>query len=433
MNRVEIGRRVTSVSADRPRRAYVPVTQTVAQETRSVVFARVAGGSSALELGPGQHVRDHVRHRYHGKAGLVGAVHDQPQRLHCCQERRILLGIDVAADPSTTISPQIVSVKNANGRSRRATDPLVLHASDHQVQDLNRSDHLGRPDHLPVPKAGQAPADYTVQVRGNDNTTGDYLLGFYLPGDVAGTGTVTTADLSDHQVRHWSSQSTLANYNFDADVNRDGHDLAQSTWHLPPWIWREHQDQPGHQRQSRPGCTIPSTTGSPVTRRELHRHGHARRDGDLHRVNNNSPGATTTADSSGNYSIMVPLGIGSNTFRSPPRTRSASRSPARLRRSRTLPTHRQWSTRPRHRQPLDELSTPDASPYRGTWQFTRSRPGWIPLGSARLPGFVVPGRPVTRHGHGIADCDIARSIRHCARPRALPRCQSGPAPRPPRP
>ena len=31
-------------------------------------------------------------------------------------------------------------------------------------------------------------------------------------------------------------------------------------------------------------------------------------------INNNSPGATTTADSSGNYSIMVPLGVGANTF-----------------------------------------------------------------------------------------------------------------------
>jgi len=31
-------------------------------------------------------------------------------------------------------------------------------------------------------------------------------------------------------------------------------------------------------------------------------------------INNNSPGATTTADTSGNYSIMVPLGKGSNTF-----------------------------------------------------------------------------------------------------------------------
>ena len=74
---------------------------------------------------------------------------------------------------------------------------------------------------LPVPKAGQAAANYTVQVRGANNTTGDYLLGFYLAGDVAGSGTVTTADLqaikSDLGV-----SSNASNYNFDADVNRDG-------------------------------------------------------------------------------------------------------------------------------------------------------------------------------------------------------------------
>ena len=31
-------------------------------------------------------------------------------------------------------------------------------------------------------------------------------------------------------------------------------------------------------------------------------------------INGNSPGATTTADAAGNYSIWVPLGNGSNTF-----------------------------------------------------------------------------------------------------------------------
>ena len=35
-----------------------------------------------------------------------------------------------------------------------------------------------------VPKAGQAPMVYTVQVQGASETTGKYLVGFYLPGDV---------------------------------------------------------------------------------------------------------------------------------------------------------------------------------------------------------------------------------------------------------
>src|SRR5208337_3106220 len=74
---------------------------------------------------------------------------------------------------------------------------------------------------LPVPKPGQAPAVYTVQVRAANSTTGDYLLGFYLPGDVAGTGTVTQADLQTIKSLIGVTASA-SNYNFDADVNRDG-------------------------------------------------------------------------------------------------------------------------------------------------------------------------------------------------------------------
>ena len=44
-------------------------------------------------------------------------------------------------------------------------------------------------------RPGQPANDYSVQVKGLDLTTGQYLVGFYLPGDVAGTGTVTQADL----------------------------------------------------------------------------------------------------------------------------------------------------------------------------------------------------------------------------------------------
>ena len=46
-----------------------------------------------------------------------------------------------------------------------------------------------------VPATGQPAANYSVQVKGLDSTTGSYLVGFYLPGDVAGTGQVTNADI----------------------------------------------------------------------------------------------------------------------------------------------------------------------------------------------------------------------------------------------
>jgi len=164
-----------------------------------------------------------------------------------------------------------------------------------------------------VPKASQAPAVYTVQVRAANKTTGDYLLGFYLPGDVAGTGTVTQADLqtikSDLGVTASSS-----NYNFDADVQRDGEispaDLAFASMNLgastkiSPIISvnLNPADDPLNDRITNlktVNFTGSVTPGATVTFTE---------------INNNSPSATTTADASGNYSLMVPLGNGTNTF-----------------------------------------------------------------------------------------------------------------------
>ena len=74
---------------------------------------------------------------------------------------------------------------------------------------------------LKVPASGQPANDYTVQVKGLDATSGTYLVGFYLPGDVAGTGTVTQADSRRSSQIHGMTAEN-SNYNFDADVNRDG-------------------------------------------------------------------------------------------------------------------------------------------------------------------------------------------------------------------
>ncbi len=226
---------------------------------------------------------------------------------------RILLGIDIAADPSTTIQPEIVSVKNAKGQT---VGPLI-HSL--YTRAIVKAKKLTDPVtsavliYLPVPKAGQPAADYTVQVRGANNTTGDYLLGFYLPGDVAGTGTVTTADLQSIK-SDLGVTSSSSNYNFDADVNRDGiiapadlafasMDLGASTKISPVIsVNLNPADDPLNDRitsDSTVNFTGTVTPGATVTFTE---------------INDNSPGATTTADSSGNYSIMVPLGVGANTF-----------------------------------------------------------------------------------------------------------------------
>jgi len=237
-----------------------------------------------------------------------------PNDFTAARNGRFLLGIDVAANPSTTIQPEIVSVRTANGR---IAGNLIRSVYTRQIiQSKKLADPLSSAVllFLRVPKAGQAPADYSVQVRGANNTTGNYLLGFYLPGDVAGTGTVTTADLqtikSDLGVTANSS-----NYSFDANVTRNGKispaDLAFATMNL------------GSSTKISPIISVnldPATDGPLNDRitnfKTVHFTGTVTPGATVRftEINNNSSGATTTADASGNYSIMVPLGNGSNTF-----------------------------------------------------------------------------------------------------------------------
>lgn len=147
--------------------------------------------------------------------------HINPGEFTAGKGGRILLGIDVAGNPSTSIQPQIIGVKNSRGGSARALIHSVYSRQIIKAKKLTNPVSSAVMISLPVPKAGQVAATYTVQVRASGNTTGDYLLGFYLPGDVAGTGTVTTSDLQSIKSLI-GTQASSSSYSFDADVNRDG-------------------------------------------------------------------------------------------------------------------------------------------------------------------------------------------------------------------
>jgi Dockerin type I domain len=229
----------------------------------------------------------------------------------------IELGIDIASATSasgttSTIQPQIVSVTEPSGHTVRTQhtkyDPKVAKAN--KLGDAQTSATLVT---LKLPASGQPAADYTVQVKGLDSTTGTYLLGFYLPGDVAGTGQVTKADLKTIK-KDKGLTAESANYNFDADVNRDGvinsQDLSLAKKALGE-----------------------STAVSPVVSVNLNPASNPAADrtvpfSSVNFTGNATPGATvtfldqqggastsTTADAqTGDYSINVPLVTGSNTF-----------------------------------------------------------------------------------------------------------------------
>ncbi|HZW34766.1 MAG TPA: dockerin type I domain-containing protein [Isosphaeraceae bacterium] len=237
---------------------------------------------------------------------------------------KLLLGIDVVAVqpsaataatsniPTPTVKPEIVSIKDASGHiipiQRTRYDPKIAKAN-----------HLGNQDTsailftVKVPASGQPPASYSVQVKGMGGSIGQYLVGFYLPGDAAGTGTVTKTDITTIKTL-LGDNATNKNYNFDADVNRNGiinradlklaqEDLGASTKVSPvASVNLDPASDPGLDR---------TTDFSTV-----HFAGQVTPGASVTFANNSNNGATTTttANSTGAYSIMVPLVSGSNTF-----------------------------------------------------------------------------------------------------------------------
>jgi hypothetical protein len=234
---------------------------------------------------------------------------------------RIVIGIDIApATPTSststtsttaTLKPEVVSVTDASGHVIRVQhsryDRKVAKASK-----LGNSMTSAALVTLNVPATGKPANDYSVQVKGLQGTTGQYLLGFYLPGDDAGTGTVTKADVQTIKKDHGMTAEN-ANYDFNADANRDGIINSQDVK-----IAKENLGA--------------STLVSPVVSVNLDPASNPAADrttpySTVHFAGLVTPGATVTfldqsgggtsmvtADSTGAYSIIVPLVTGSNTF-----------------------------------------------------------------------------------------------------------------------
>ncbi len=165
---------------------------------------------------------------------------------------------------------------------------------------------------LNVPKTGQPANDYTVQVKGLDATSGTYLVGFYLPGDVAGTGTVTAADIKTIKSEHGLTAEN-AKYSFDADVNRDGVVNGQDVKIAKEDVGVTTKVSPVVSVNLDPASDPAADRTTPYS--VVHFAGTTTPNATVTFLDQASDTSTAaTADSTGAYSILVPLVSGSNTF-----------------------------------------------------------------------------------------------------------------------
>ncbi len=233
---------------------------------------------------------------------------------------RIVVGIDIApaasttsgsTTPTPTLTPEIVSVTDASGHVIR-TQHTRYDAKVAKANKLGNSPTSAVMVTLNVPATGHAANQYSVQVKGLNGTVGQYLIGFYLPGDVAGTGTVTKSDLQTiKKDRNMTAEN--ASYNFDADVNRNGIINSQDLMIAKEDLGVTTKVSPVVTVNLDPASDPAANRSTPYSA--------------VHFAGQATPGATiafydqasgtttnTTANSTGAYSIMVPLISGSNTF-----------------------------------------------------------------------------------------------------------------------
>lgn len=246
----------------------------------------------------------------------VGAVSFTLHKSHFTIPRGgLTLGIDVVPDSAATFKPQISSVEDPSGKAIGGTTRAMFNPA------IERNRETGDPRSsamlVPLkPPRGDAftSSTYTVKVMGAEDSTGKYLLGFYVPGDADGNGVVDGADVKAVRSALGSTPDDTR-YKFDADADRDGR--------INNTDLRITQRNKGAKTTISPVVSAnldPATDSDAADRKTtfstVHFTGVVTPDATVtftETTLKTSP-VSTTADEAGNYSIMVPLASGVNSF-----------------------------------------------------------------------------------------------------------------------
>jgi hypothetical protein len=229
------------------------------------------------------------------------------------KNRSFTLGLDIAANSGSTANPEVVSITTPTGKvipvTHTAFDSKVKRSGDLATSKITTAALVTIPG---LKQAGTKSDTYKVNVKGMQNTSGGVLVGFYLPGDADGNGTVQTADINAIKYE-LNDDATNSKYTFDADVNRNGvvdsSDLKLATSNLgigttiSPVISANvapsMMTDPTTNTTNLSNITVTgaATPGATITFSET-----------------GEPATTATATSTGTYSINLPLLTGSNTY-----------------------------------------------------------------------------------------------------------------------
>jgi hypothetical protein len=230
-------------------------------------------------------------------------------------KRSVTLGIDVAAASGSSLSPLVTSVQDGTGKREIAQIRSIYGSAVGDDAAGTLASALLVNLNLKTAKGGAFQGtSFQVEVEGQDNTTGGFLLGYYLPGDVDGDGSVTKADIKSIKAAK-NAELGDTNYNFNADTNRDGRingsdvNLAQKNLGVRTVVQPvvkanldPASDSGVANRETVYQNAIFNGTGTPgasVSYTE---------------TESKTPAVSTTIAADGTYSLTIPLAEGDNTF-----------------------------------------------------------------------------------------------------------------------
>ena len=132
----------------------------------------------------------------------------------------LTLGVDVVAATNSTLQPQITSISQGGLHVAMSAVPQGPQAHAKGTTAANNPHAVLATINLPH-KGTSFSASFATKIAATAKTSGDYLLGYYLPGDANGDGKVDASDLAAIKSLVGKTVNDTA-YSFDADSNRDG-------------------------------------------------------------------------------------------------------------------------------------------------------------------------------------------------------------------
>jgi len=228
---------------------------------------------------------------------------------------QITLGIDVAPQKNSSVIPRVVGVMDLTAHRMIPVTRTMYSPSLQRVHPEQGPLTTAVLVTIRTPGGLAASHQYAATIEGSKHSTGDLLVGFYLPGDSNGDGVVDNSDIQMIKAAN-NAKPGDAKYDFAVDANRDGRidnsDLRLALGNLGAKVNISPVVSANLDAKSDSGLQDRVTNI-----RDVHFNGVGSPGARItyDEASMKAPAVSTTADAKGHYDLVSHLGDGVNSFR----------------------------------------------------------------------------------------------------------------------